>query len=175
MQKVEAFIPNFQCNEPYKSIFSMARKNGEKKEEKILFIKLRSEKYSINKEKEQHFWAAHWTKDDKAVALHCTTTQWLVCIDLLVSFHSFPRGELLCLVEVHCNWRHQEPWVDGKTTLHLRDGPFHDIWRTQRGYFKYSFMFIYSTDVINVCSFWYFSSILNHFEKKTLYKTIYEN
>lgn len=55
MQKVEAFIPHFQCNEPYKSIFSMARKDREKKEEKILFIKLRSEKYSINKEKEQHF------------------------------------------------------------------------------------------------------------------------
>lgn len=48
----------------------MARKEGEKAG-KILFIKLRPEKYSINEEKEKHFWAAHWTKeDDKAVTLH---------------------------------------------------------------------------------------------------------
>lgn len=30
-------------------------------------------------------------------------------------------------------------------------------------------MFIYSTDLINICSFWYFSWILNHFEKRTVY------
>jgi len=47
------FIPHCQCNEPGKSIFSMARKE-KKNKEKILFIKLRSEQYSINKEKEKH-------------------------------------------------------------------------------------------------------------------------
>lgn len=62
-----------------------------KERAKILFIKLRSEKYSINKEKHKHFWATHWTKkDDKAVTLHYITTQWLECIDFngLISFIS---------------------------------------------------------------------------------------
>ena len=48
----------------------MARKREKKKEEKILFVKLRSEQYSINKEKEKHLLELHSKQKKMTRLLH---------------------------------------------------------------------------------------------------------
>lgn len=50
----------------------------------------------------------------------------------LAGFSLVPREELFCFVETHCKWQHQELWwTERPCFLHLRDGPFHEIWKTQ--------------------------------------------